>query len=132
MTVIIKIKFHYYTSTSFFLDSLPVSFCGDCLFVVGTNIERTAKIIGRTAKIAITTEGLGRTEPLLSRSVCVTRDLEKFWHFGRNTQTGWQHFKKKVLETFILNEHTQKNKLNDIDIKNTKNWYNGGYGITMY
>ena len=59
----------------FVIDSLPVSFCGDCLFVVGTNIQRTAKIIGRTAKIAITTEGLGRTEPLLSRSVCVTRDF---------------------------------------------------------
>ena len=98
------------------VDSLPVSFCGDCLFVVGTNIQQTAKIIGRTAGIAITTEGLGRMEPFLSRSVCVTQDLEKFWHFVRNTETGWQ----KVLETFILNEHTQKNKLNDIDIKNTK------------
>ena len=64
-------------------------------------------------KIAITTEGLGQMEPFLSRSVCVTQDLEKFWHFGRNTETGW----KKVLETFIWNEDTQKNKLNDIDIR---------------
>ena len=42
------------------LDSLPVSFCGDCLFVVGTNIQRAAKIIGRTAKI------IGRTAKIMA------------------------------------------------------------------
>ena len=64
------------------LDSLPVSFCGDCLFVVGTNIQRTAKIIGRTAKIAITTEGLGGTEPFLSRSLWCDTGLRKFLHLA--------------------------------------------------
>ena len=59
------------------VDSLPVSFCGDCLFVVGTNIQRTAKIIGQTAKIAITTEGLGGTEPFLSRSLLCDIGLRK-------------------------------------------------------
>jgi len=48
----------------------------------------------------------------------VTRDLEKFCIFER---TGWQHFLKKVLETFISNEHTRKIELNHIDFKNTKN-----------
>ena len=64
------------------LDSLPVSFCGDCLFVVGTNIRRTAKMIRRTAKIAITTEGLGGTEPFLSRSLWCDTGLRKILHFA--------------------------------------------------
>jgi hypothetical protein len=94
-----------------------------CEVVVGTNIgrteRRTAKLVGRTAKIDITTEGLGATEPFLSRFVCVTRDLEKFCVLRQNIEIGWQHFLKKVLEAFISKKHTRKFEFKDIDLKNT-------------
>ena len=82
------------------LDSLPVpSVVICCGFVVGTNIgrtvRRTVKMVGRTVKIDITTEGLGATKPFLSRFVCVTQDLEKFCILCENIEIGWQHFKKK-------------------------------------
>ena len=87
------------------------------------------KIIGQTAKIAITMEGLGVTEAFLSGSIWCDTGL------GENIETELQHFLKKVLETFISNKHTQKIELNDVDIKitkNYKNWALCGYGITMY
>ena len=70
----------------------------------------------QTTKIKITTEGLGRTEPILSRFIFVTWDLVKICNFG---EMGWPHFKKKVLETSISNECTRKIELNSIDFKNT-------------
>jgi hypothetical protein len=93
-------------------------------------------MVGRTAKIDITTEGLGATEPFLSRFVCVTRDLEKICILRENTEIGWQHFKKKVLEAFISNNHTRNFEFNDIDLKKYKFFQKldllSGYGITMY
>ena len=49
----------------------------------------------RTTKIKITTEGLGRTEPILLRFIFVTRDLVKICNFGEFVEIGWPHFKKK-------------------------------------
>ena len=40
------------------------------------------KIIVRTAKIAITTEGLGVMEAFLSRSISCDTGLRKILHFG--------------------------------------------------
>ena len=82
-------------------------FC--CGFVVGANIRRTAKI-------AITTEGLGRTEPFLSRFVWCDTRLSEILHFEWKH---WSHFQKKVLKTSISSEYTQKIELNSIDLKNT-------------
>ena len=73
----------------------------------------------RTTKIKITTEGLGRTEPILSRFIFVTQDLVKICNFGEFVEIGWPHFKGEVLETSISNECTRKFELNSIDFKNT-------------
>lgn len=75
---------------------------------MGTNI-------GRTAKIEITTEGLGGTKPFLSRSNFVTRHLVEFCILVKNFEKEWPHLKKNNLETSILNEYTRKIELNSID-----------------
>ena len=89
------------------------------------NIRQTVKMGKRTMKIKITTEGLGRMEPILSRFIFVTRDLVKICNFGEFVEIGWPHFKKKVLKKSISNECTRKIELNSIDFKNTiffKTW----------
>ena len=63
------------------------------------------------------------------RAFGVTWDLEKSCNFGENIETWWPHFKKKkVLETFVSNDYTQKFKLNSIDFKismNAQTMYQG-------
>ena len=54
----------------------------------------------------------------------MTQDLEKFYILRENIEIGWQHLKKKVLETLISYKHTRKSELNGIDFKNTKNYKN--------
>ena len=80
------------------------------------------KIIVRTAKIAITTEGLGITEAFLSRSISCDTNLEKFCILGENIETRLQHFKKKDLKRFISYKYTWDFELNEIDFKITKNY----------
>ena len=36
----------------------------------------------------------------------MTQDLEKFYILRENIEIGWQHLKKKVLETLISYNHT--------------------------
>ena len=54
----------------------------------------------------------------------MTRDLENFCIWRENIEIGWQHLKKKVLETLISYKHTRKSELNGIDFKITKNYKN--------
>ena len=65
-------------------------------------------------KGANTSQGLGGTEPDLSRSQCVTRHSE----ISRFVPERWPHFQKKVLEAYIFPECTRKSNANDIDFKN--------------
>jgi hypothetical protein len=47
----------------------------------------------------------------------VTRDLVEFCILGENIETGWPHFKKKILRHLFSNEYTWKIELNSIDFQ---------------
>ena len=57
----------------------------------------------RTTKIKITTEGLGRTEPILSRFIFVTWDLVKICNFGEfGGHTSKKKFSRHLFQMNVL------------------------------
>ena len=58
-------------------------------------------------------------KPVLSRFKLRDTTLKNFAILVKTLEIWWQHFKKKVLKTFILNDYTWNFELNGIDFKIT-------------